>query len=357
MAPYAFQLRWSEEHVVPDALSRAPVAPPEETKSNSSLSVAAITQMDSAESDADEVEVFLLRMDVGPRMTNTSRQVNAAFADSDDEAESQIEESDEEKESEVSEIIEESPDAEEKKSGDFADARREEELKNELLKIHIVRRAQTVKRSWHKMQEEDEQLQNMNNTYMKEGLLHRKGKIVVPRQLRRIVLHLAHGTAHEGVTSTAKNLKDFYWPKKAEHIKNWCRGCECSKAKMTTRPEGNKIFDSYRALQTLVVDYMVDTIEHSGSRHNGRYILCMVCRATGYCRLAITKSRSAADTALAIKNNWIADFGCPEIIMSDNEGAMTSDLTDYLCRAVFIFGLRLLWCILFKVEIGEIIIV
>ena len=130
-------------------------------------------------------------------MTNTSRQVNAALADGDDEAESRVEESDEEKESEVSEIIEESPDAEEKKSGDFADARREEELKNELLKVHIVRRAQTVKRSWHKMQEEDEQLQNMNNTYMKEGLLHRKGKIVVPRQLRRIVLHLAHGTAHE----------------------------------------------------------------------------------------------------------------------------------------------------------------
>ena len=172
---------------------------------------------------------------------------------------------------------------------------------------------------------------------MEKGLLHRKGKLVVPRQLRRIVLHLAHGTAHEGVTATAKNLKDFYWPKKAEHIKQWyrCRGCECSKAKLTTRPEGNKIFDSYQALRCLVVDYMVDTVKHSSSRHIDRYILMMVDRATGFCRMAITKSRSASDTALAIKENWIADFGCPEIIMSDNEGAMTSDLTEYLCRAVW----------------------
>ena len=59
----------------------------------------------------------------------------------------------------------------------------------------------------------------------------------------------------------------------------------------------------------------------------------MVDRATGYTKLAATKTRTAAATALAIKQKWVNQFGCPDFIFSDNEGALQSKLTEWLCRA------------------------
>ena len=141
------------------------------------------------------------------------------------------------------------------------------------------------------------------------GCWTKNGKFLVPRQARRIVLHLAHGKGHGGLNATTRALSKFWWPKMKEHIKRWVRGCKCSGAKMTRRPDGlNKVFDDYRALQAIVVDYMVDTLEHTRDSSNPRYILMIVDRATGYSRLAVTRSRSAADTAMAIKKNWVQDF-------------------------------------------------
>ena len=37
--------------------------------------------------------------------------------------------------------------------------------------------------------------------------------------------------------------------------------------------------------------------------------------------------------AVAIRDRWVADFGCPEIILGDNEGALKSDFVEYLCRS------------------------
>ena len=176
-----------------------------------------------------------------------------------------------------------------------------------------------------------------------DGLLYKNDKVIVPEQMRRIVLYLAHGEglSHEGETATAKKLKGLYWPGKKEDIKRWVQTCKCAGAKLQRRPDGvNKIFDSYRALQCLVVDYMVDTIKHSREAKSERYTLVMVDRATGFCRMAMTKTRTAAATAQAINEHWIADFGCPEEIQSDNEGAMKSELTKYLCRARWMAKLR-----------------
>ena len=104
---------------------------------------------------------------------------------------------------------------------------------------------------------------------------------------------------------------------------------------MQRRPDGTrKLHDGYRAFEAIVIDYLVDTLENALSTGT-RYILCIVDRATGYCRLGLTKDRSAAETARTIRDRWIKDFGCPRVIMSDNEKAVSSELTKYLTRAVW----------------------
>lgn len=322
MAPYAFQLRWKagETHGAPDALSRA-IAPTGGVVS-SSLSVT-VNKTDRKVTD-DMREAYVVAMKIAP--ISPRRHINAIRS---------IEEDDEENSSvENAASNTDSTQEEEEDDGDLDE--REKAMEDEIRRMRIIRETSSVKRSWKKMQEEDAQCRQMKGTVIKNGLLVRKEKIVVPTCARRIVLHLAHGNGHEGVNATQRNLKGFYWPKMKESIRRWIKGCKCAHAKMTRRPDGlTKIFDGYRALQAIVVDYMVDTVQHSRNTKNARYVLMMVDRATGYCRMGLTKSRSAADTAMAIKTRWIQDFGCPEIIMSDNERAMTSELTSYLCRAAW----------------------
>jgi hypothetical protein len=179
-------------------------------------------------------------------------------------------------------------------------------------------------------------VRNMRGTERKNGLVYRKGRLVVPRQMRRVLLALAHegDLQHSGVNATCRKLAGFYWPKMRETVTKWVEGCNCSGAKIHRRPDGvDKVWDSFTALQAMMVDFFVDTKEHAAGVQSERNILVMVDMATGYCRLAKTKDRSKIAVAMAIRDRWIADLGCPEIIYGDNEGALRSDLLDYLCES------------------------
>ena len=149
-------------------------------------------------------------------------------------------------------------------------------------------------------------------------------------------MYLAHGeqASHDGINATSEKLKGFWWPKKTKAIRDWVRGCKCAGGRMVRRPDGqNKLFDSFCALQTIVIDYLVDTKLHADDSGCQRYILAMVDRATGFVVLANTKERSAKATAMALKKSWINRFGCPDFVFSDNEGAVKSELFAWLTRA------------------------
>ena len=249
-----------------------------------------------------------------------------------------MEEEDEEEKEEKE--ADDGDDEEEEEKGAEEEGRAEEEkkMREKLITLRLMRRAEALKDSWSKMQQEDEGTVSMKGTKKDKGLITKRGKIVVPDQARRVLLHLAHGelASHDGINATTRKLRQFYWRNKKRDITNWVRHCRCAPGRLLKRPDGtNKVFDSYRALQAVlaVVDYLVDTKIHARKSGSERYILCMVDRATGYTRLAATKTRTAASTALAIKQKWVNQFGCPDFIFSDNEGALQSKLTEWLCRA------------------------
>ena len=145
-------------------------------------------------------------------------------------------------------------------------------------------------------------------------------------------MHLAHGEmAHQGVNATEKKLQDFYWPKKRSSISRWVRNCTCAPGRLQRRPDGEgKVFDGYRALQAIVVDFLVDTKKNAQESNSERQILVMVDRATGYTRLAETRTRSASDTALAIRDKWVRDFGAP-VVEQVYWGLINYDLMLTLC--------------------------
>jgi hypothetical protein len=341
MAPYAFQLRWKagEDHVIPDALSRAPIESDEQTDMSLSVVASASSRkvfIDAAESDSNSWRpVTLRKIRVG-----ASCSAGSILDMSDDEEEDEGGES-------PSSVVEINDDEDEKgnESPESAedDARvedaerkvREKRIRAELHTLRLMREAQDLKSPWISMQSEDVSLQKLKGLTTVRGLLQKNGKVVVPIQMRNVLLHLAHGDGHSGLGATSRLLEGFYWPRKKWSIVEWIRGCKCQQAKMQRRPDGTrKLHDGYRAFEAIVIDYLVDTLDNALSTGT-RYILCIVDRATGYCRLGLTKDRSAAETARTIRDRWIKDFGCPRVIMSDNEKAVSSGLTKYLTRVVW----------------------
>ena len=68
------------------------------------------------------------------------------------------------------------------------------------------------------------------------GLVLYKGKIVVPKSLRQLIIQIAHGD-HEGAPKMESNLEPFYWPELKEDLKQKSKQClTCFRAGKNLKP-------------------------------------------------------------------------------------------------------------------------
>lgn len=138
----------------------------------------------------------------------------------------------------------------------------------------------------------------------------------VTKPFRRKVFNNIHRLAHPGVKATTKLVKQrFVWPAIDADCRHWARACvECQRAKITrhvTAPLGSFSLPSQRFehvhLDLIIMPYS----------EGFRYCLTCIDRFTRWPEVIPLEDQEAKTVARAFYTHWIARFGTPLRITTD----------------------------------------
>lgn len=155
-------------------------------------------------------------------------------------------------------------------------------------------------------------------------------KIFVPKDFRRHILVENHDeplAAHGGFFKTVKRIqKRFYWPKMAEEITKYVRGCEvCQAVKPNTQiqraPMGKQI-RSDKPFRVISIDYQGP---FPRSKAGNKWLLVIVDQLTKYTILHPMKAATANATEKFLGPNIFRRFGTPQYLLLDNGGQLRAD--------------------------------
>ncbi|KAL4135064.1 hypothetical protein QTP88_006725 [Uroleucon formosanum] len=147
----------------------------------------------------------------------------------------------------------------------------------------------------------------------------------VTKPFRRTVFNIIHRLAHPGVKATAKLVKQrFVWPAIDADCRHWARACvECQRAKITrhvTAPLSSFSLPSQRFehvhLDLIIMPYS----------EGFRYCLTCIDRFTRWPEVIPLEDQEAETVARAFYKHWIARFGTPLRITTDQGRQFESHL-------------------------------
>jgi hypothetical protein len=187
---------------------------------------------------------------------------------------------------------------------------------------------------------------NWNLLVLQNGVLYRTFvkrdgtgsylQLIVPRKLRKEVMHQMHNSilsGHLGEKKTReKSLQRFYWFGIRDDIKIWVMQCdECASIKTSTQqlraPLGQMPVGC--PLDRLATDIMGPLPR---TPRNNRYILVVTDHFTKWVEVFPVPDFTAKTCASIILNEVISRFGCPCDIHSDQGTNYESNLFQELCQ-------------------------
>ena len=185
------------------------------------------------------------------------------------------------------------------------------------------------------MQKESKKLIVINDILYREaeilGQTYRQ--VVIPKSLRRQVLHLAHQEhGHQGADRTFYTLRlRAFWPGMMKDIENHCRSCErCQVAKEAGTkshcPMGGII--ATRPLEVVAIDFTLMEAARDG-REN---VLVLTDVFTKYSVAVATRDQKASTVARVIIQDWIQRLGIPLRIHSDQAKNFASQVVAAVCE-------------------------
>lgn len=153
-----------------------------------------------------------------------------------------------------------------------------------------------------------------------------KPRPYVPPPLRRRVFDRIHNLSHPGVKATCRLVADrFVWPNINRDCRSWARSCvPCQQSKVTRHirtPLGHFSNPTAR-LRHVHID-IVGPLPPCGSF---RYCLTAVDRYTRWPEVWPMSGISAEEVASTFISGWIARFGVPTVITTDQGRQFESDL-------------------------------
>jgi hypothetical protein len=146
-----------------------------------------------------------------------------------------------------------------------------------------------------------------------------------------------YGGGHFGQTKTVSKLKRMaWWPQMDKMVRGWVTSCGvCARVKAGRQPTvGHKKVGWRPVGHTIHMDYLTDLpLTERGNRH----VLVMVDRGSDLMLAVPTKTRSAVEAVEAVVMQWVARYGSPQVIATDNEKSFTGKEFRGMCGK---FGIK-----------------
>jgi len=158
---------------------------------------------------------------------------------------------------------------------------------------------------------------------------------IVPVACRKDIFSAVHQLAHAGTRATTRMISArFAWPGLAADVKTWCAACAaCARAKVTVQPISP--VESIPIPKGRFSHVHVDIVGPLPTTTAGfSYLFTMVDRATRWPEAVPLKGISARECADAFTAHWVARFGVPETLTSDQGTQFTGSLWKCLCSTL-----------------------
>lgn len=158
-----------------------------------------------------------------------------------------------------------------------------------------------------------------------EGLWWKGGRVWVPTRCRAQLLRHYHGDArkgHQGVRRTKANLRQLYfWPGMSEDVEKLIARClACQRRRVgVERLQGTlTAHRSDRPLESLHLDLWGPIEDDEGQKW---WVLTMIDQYTRWVEAVWVSSVTSETVTSYFYQTWIARFGVPSRVMTDNGGA------------------------------------
>lgn len=164
-----------------------------------------------------------------------------------------------------------------------------------------------------------------------------RSRLFVPTIHRRNTFSALHGQAHGGTAATARLIKNrFCWPGMDCDIRLWTRSCEkCQKSKVhkhTVSP-----LTPFATPDRRFGHIHIDLVGPLPTSNNAKYMLTCVDRFTRWPEAWPLVDMSAHTVATTLVTQWVARFGVPDTVTTDQGRQFESDL---LRSLVSTFGIN-----------------
>jgi transposase InsO family protein len=155
---------------------------------------------------------------------------------------------------------------------------------------------------------------------------------LIPVEDRRAVFWAVHNLAHPGIRATRRLMTSrFVWRGMSSDINAWCRECTaCHRAKVTRQPPA--------AVQPIPVPAVrfthihVDLVGPLPTSADGYvYLFTIIDRSTRWLEAIPLRSMDTAACVDALITGWVARFGVPSVITSDQGRQFCSALWTNMC--------------------------
>ena len=172
--------------------------------------------------------------------------------------------------------------------------------------------------------------------YRRAPLLNECSVQVAPRIARCSIIAECHNAASAGHFAERRTLDHvrarFWWPSVKQDVRLYCRLCATCQLAARKMPHAKAPMQSFNAgapFEVLGIDFIGPM--NTTARGN-RYCLTMVDHFTRLTVLIPTKTQAAETTISAIIDYWVAYYGVPRIIHSDQGATFTGALMTAICE-------------------------